>query len=75
MLKEVPMYTVSCDCCGKLFEDSHSGIVAWNDPASVVFQSEEAGWLWENDEYLKGHYCPDCHEVDDNDNVKIGPKS
>lgn len=61
MIKEVTMYSVVCDRCGKPFIDEFNGIVAWLDEGTAKEQAMESEWA----EIGNKHYCPDCYEFDD----------
>ena len=66
MLKEVKMYTVLCDNCGKdVNKDAEYS--AWNEKVFAEDIAMEADWIKEND----NHYCPDCFTYDDDDNLLI----
>ncbi len=66
MLKEVKMYTVLCDNCGKdVNKDAEYS--AWNEKIFAEDIAMEADWIKEND----NHYCPDCFTYDDDDNLLI----
>ena len=66
MLKEVKMYIVVCDNCGKdVNKDAEYS--AWNDKNYAVEVAMESDWIKENDK----HYCPDCFTYDDDDNLLI----
>lgn len=69
MIKEVTMYTVVCDSCGKdlLKNEEYS---AWNDARYVEDIAIEDNWSKQDD----NHYCPDCYEYDDDDNLIVNPK-
>ena len=68
MLKEVKMYTVVCDNCGKdVNKDAEYS--AWNDKNYAVEVAMKSDWIKENDK----HYCPDCFTYDDDDNLLIIP--
>ncbi len=62
MVKEVKMYAVFCDHCGKQFIDEFgTGFSAWTDKADVVEASMQDGWA-----VLHGrHICPECYHFDD----------
>lgn len=62
MIKQVTMYSVVCDRCGKPFIDEFNGIVAWLDEGTAKEQAMENEWVEIGDK----HYCPDCYEFDDN---------
>ena len=61
MIKQVTMYSVVCDRCGKTFIDEFNGIVAWLDEGTAKEQAMESEWVEIGDK----HYCPDCYEFDD----------
>ena len=68
MLKEVKMYTVVCDNCGKdVNKDAEYS--AWNDKRYAEEVAMESDWIKENDK----NYCPDCFTYDDDDNLLIMP--
>lgn len=64
MIKEVKMYTVICDNCGK---DSNEGTEysCWVDESQAEEVATNSDWLKEEDK----HYCPDCYFYDDGDNL------
>ena len=69
MIKEVTMYTVVCDGCGK--DSNHdSGYAGWNDKTYAKDVAMEANWI----EHKASHYCTDCYEYDDNDEVAVKHK-
>ena len=61
MIKEVKMYSVVCDRCGKSFIDDFNGIVAWLDEGTAKEQAMESEWIELGDK----HYCQDCYEFDE----------
>lgn len=61
MIKEVKMYSVICDRCGKIFIDEFNCIAAWLDEGTAKEQAMESEWV----EIGNKHYCPDCYEFDD----------
>jgi hypothetical protein len=66
MLKELTMYTVICDNCGKdVNEDSEFS--AWSDKTYAEDVAMEANWIDEDDK----HYCDDCFSYDDEDNLVL----
>lgn len=68
MLKEVKMYTVVCDNCGKdVNKDAEYS--AWNDKRRAEEVATESDWIKENDK----NYCPNCFTYDDDDNLLIMP--
>lgn len=69
MIQEVKMYTIVCDGCGcDVNEDS--GYAGWNDEEYVDDIRQEAGWEKVDDK----HYCTDCFEYDDDDQLVIFEK-
>jgi hypothetical protein len=69
MLKEVKMFTIQCDNCSCDVNENceYSG---WNDENYVEEIRQESGWEKVDDK----HYCPDCFEYDDNDELIIKNK-
>ena len=61
MIKQVTMYSVVCDRCGKSFIDEFNGIVAWLDEGTAKEQAMESEWAEIGDK----HYCSDCYEFDE----------
>lgn len=66
MIKEVKMYTVICDNCGKDV-NADAEYSAWSDTQFTEDMALEAGWHKEDDK----HYCPDCFSFDDEDELVI----
>jgi hypothetical protein len=66
MIEKVEMYTVVCDNCG---EDVASGqeYSCWNDKSYAEDNAVDSDWHKEDDK----HYCPNCFEFDDEDNLII----
>jgi hypothetical protein len=59
-------YGVKCNRCGTQYEDSEHAF--WNDEGNTLEYSHSEGWNEQNGK----HYCPDCHEVDDDgDLIKV----
>jgi hypothetical protein len=69
MIKEIEMYTVICDGCGK-DSNEHAPYAAWGCKQHALDIAMEADYLIEGDE----HYCPDCYEYDDEDNLILHNK-
>lgn len=66
MIEKVEMYTITCDYCKKdLCEKSEYS--AYNSKEWVEEIAMESDWIRQNDE----HYCSDCYEYDDEDNLII----
>jgi len=70
MVKEITMYTVICDNCGK---DSNEGCeyAGWSDKGYAVDVAIDGAGFIKNDD---NHYCPKCYEYDDNDEIVIKEK-
>lgn len=69
MIKEIKMYTIICDGCGKNVCEG-SEYAGWDDVDYVWDTADEENWI--KDEDNPGtHYCPDCYEYDDDDNLVI----
>jgi hypothetical protein len=66
MIKEVTMFTVICDNCGK---DANDGAEysCWNDKSFAEDIAVEFGYL-KND---NKHYCQDCFSYDEDDKLVI----
>lgn len=69
MIKEVTMYTVICDNCGKDVCEG-SGYACWDDKGYVKDIAIDSGWIKHEDK----HYCSNCYEYDDNDELIIKNK-
>lgn len=69
MIQKTDCYCVVCDNCGDTYEDPVTGFSLWTD--SGAMNPEDRGWHVTDD---GKHYCPDCHIVDDDDNLIIKPK-
>jgi len=66
MIQEVKMYTILCDGCNKDVCDG-TEYSAWSDVGYVEDAAMEENWHVEDSK----HYCPDCFEYDDDDNLII----
>jgi hypothetical protein len=66
MVKEVKMYTIVCDNCGADV-NADSGYSCWDSEETIEDIREEASWQKVGDK----HYCNDCFEYDDEDNLVI----
>lgn len=69
MIKELTMYTVVCDNCGKNIyaENNH----CWEEKDMA---EEDAVDYWFFVKVDDKHYCDRCHELDDEDNIVIKHK-
>ena len=69
MLKEVKMFTIICDSCGCDVNEP-TDYSCWNDESCVEDIRYEADWEKVGDK----HYCNNCYEYDDNDELIIKSK-
>lgn len=69
MLKEVKMFTIICDGCGK---DVNSDLEfsCWNDESYLEDIRTDSDW----EKVDEKHYCTNCYEYDENDNLIIKKK-
>jgi hypothetical protein len=69
MIKEVKMYTIICDNCGKDLCDG-TEYSCWNDEDYVKDSARESDWhITEDDK----HYCDDCYSWGDEDELILKP--
>ena len=68
MIKEVKMYTVVCDNCGRDVNEN-ADYSCYNDKVFAQDVAMESDWLKEGDK----HYCPNCFTYDDEDNLIVNP--
>lgn len=70
MFKQVKMWQVQCDRCGRGCIDDYMGIVAWTDKDSAEQVALDSEWR-----KIDGKlYCPDCYEIgDDTDEYRPKP--
>lgn len=61
---KVECETITCDNCGDTYEN-HSGFTVFFFSSDA--HPEDDDWYVDNDT----HYCPDCHTIDDDDNLII----
>lgn len=67
MIKEVKSYALICDNCGKTYTENYCDYSIWLEPDMAIEEAEYEGWI----EHKDKHYCPNCYELDDNDNIVI----
>lgn len=67
MIREVTMFAVFCDNCGKQCEDENAGFCAWSDEVGARESACESGWYEDGGNY----YCPYCYSFDDDDNLVL----
>lgn len=69
MIKEVKMFTIVCNICGR---DANEGdeFAAWTEIDPTYDNAENSGWYMEkHDEDI--HYCMNCHSFDEDDNLVV----
>ena len=54
-------HNIECDCCGQLLDEE----TWWDGPEFVEGMLHECGWKKLGD----GHYCEECWNRDDDDNI------
>lgn len=64
------MFTIICDGCGKDV-NADSDISAWNDEGYLENIRNDADWVKVDEK----HYCTNCYEYDQNDNMLIKTNS
>ena len=67
MIREVTMFAMVCDNCGKQHEDEDAGFIAWSDEVGARESACESGWYEDGGNY----YCPYCYSFDDDDNLVL----
>lgn len=70
MIKEVTAFSLICDNCNRLFMSSFEEFTLWVTKSDAVEASINDDWI----EHKDKHYCPNCYELDDNDNIVIKEK-
>jgi len=60
-------YGIQCDVCEKVYMNEYSGFTLWNDEDSVKEEAQDDYWLIEDSKC----YCPECYEIDGDDNITI----
>ena len=56
MIKEIVMYQVVCDNCGRLFKESIFGLERFDTQHIALNNSKMLGWIHQNGK----SYCPYC---------------
>ena len=67
MIKEVKSYSLICDNCGETFVENYCNYSVWIDIDMAIEYAKDRDWI----EHEGKHYCPECYEVDNDDNVII----
>ena len=68
MLKEITMYTVVCDNCGKDCNEG-SEYSCYGDSSGAIDVARDSGWHCEDDK----DYCESCWSYDDDNEIVIKP--
>jgi hypothetical protein len=74
-IKEVTMYTVCCDRCGKS-ADEGTEYAGWSDKDGALSVADNSDWsdLTSYAVTTEGpHYCPNCYFIDDEDKFQLLP--
>ena len=66
MIKELTMYTIVCDSCGKDV-NKDADYSCWDDKEYALDIAFEFDWVNDDDK----HYCPDCYYYDEDDKLII----
>ena len=67
MIEKIDCIIIKCNNCGDVYEH----VEGWTIFASKTdVNPEEDDWYVEDDT----HYCPDCHEIDEDDNLIVKPQ-
>jgi hypothetical protein len=62
MITEEKCYVMTCDKCGCVCnEQGHS------DRNNAIEAADDSGWYISENK----HYCPDCYEMDDNEQLVL----
>ena len=67
MIKEVKSYSLICDNCGETYVENYCNYCVWLEPSMAIEYAKENEWIEHEDK----HYCPNCYEIDINDNITI----
>ena len=67
MYNKVECICITCDNCKETFMDDHTGFSIYVDENGAHDAADNDGWYSEDGK----HYCPDCHTIDDEDNLII----
>jgi Zn finger protein HypA/HybF involved in hydrogenase expression len=70
MYNKIECVTLSCDNCGEIYQDEHgTGFSIWVHESGVHDSADSDGWYLHGEE--DKHYCPECHTINDNDELVI----
>jgi hypothetical protein len=68
--KELKMYTIICDGCGKDLQDGEL-FAGWSEKSYLDEEADNKDWVEVDDK----NYCDECHEYNDNDELVIFNKN
>jgi|GEM_PF-2883430 len=66
MVHEIKMFSATCDGCGYHWENG-DGIMAYHEKSQIEDCISDSGW--KEDETNHKTYCPNCWDVDEDDNT------
>jgi len=67
MYNKVECTCITCDNCGETYLDEQTGFSIYNDENDANQAADSDGWHSEDSK----HYCPECHTINDNDELVI----
>ena len=68
MYNKIECVTISCDNCGKNYEN-YNGFTIFVDKDTALDNAQNDGWITEEEK----HYCEECHSFNDNDELQLKP--
>lgn len=71
MYNKIECISITCDNCEETYQNDHSGFSIFVDEIQAHDDADNSGWYSDDGK----HYCPTCHEIDDNDDLIIKPKA
>lgn len=69
MITTEKLYGIQCDICGTYYVDEHNGIGFWLEIPYAEESAMNKGWYCDDK-----HYCPNCHTINDDDELVINAK-
>lgn len=70
MYQKIECVCLVCDNCGETYLDGDTGFSIFVDEDAVHEAADIDGWYL-NDTGDGKYYCPDCHSIDDEDNLIV----
>lgn len=68
---EEKLVTIQCDNCKDTYQDEDTGYGFWVDPGDAWEAANNDGWDSNFDRDNPIHYCPKCHDYNDDDELII----